>query len=403
MPDVLTAITKGLNLAARIGEEDRLRREERAFQLQDVESARGFDIDQLNRQAAIRAQEQATDIEGRVGIQELVGEQAQSRLLTDVASRKEQQLLAGRQATERTELAQRLRDESPLTAAQTELLRAQTGAVSTGPLFGLAETAIRQGFVPESGRFEFPEESGLPALTGLNAQQRGELAYQTQQFNILREQRQALEAVADELGLSIAEVADRMADDPKFFKQHGRGPLGIGGLFGATKPSEFAEIFGSEADPFISRLMGMKDEAIARLFAIGIAGTPTPGGGGPLRETAEVGEEPPPGPGPLLNPQPSVRPSFSPAASSTTAIPGAVSDRSVPILRGIGAQHDAERRAQEEQDPQTEQAIAFLMEQLKIDRVAAFQMLQDKEREIAEAGLIRSLSGRSLGTVIPPR
>lgn len=390
MPDTLTAAMKGLNLASAIAEEERRQREKRQETLQDLESKRAHDVDILNRQAAGAASRLATSIEGQMGIVEFeAGTRERLQTMSDV-SRANLQTMIGQQRIGEIETEFGLRE--PETTARVGLMEAQAGAVESGQVTDL----IRAGFLPESGEVTL----GGQVFRGLDPDTRAKIALVDANVGALREQYQALKAYADEMGRTIPEVAEMIAENHPLVRERGAGILGIGRLFGITKPSEFGQLFGREAPEYLMELMEAKEEALGGLLNIGMFADPNPPG--PIGRSGEAAGRggAPRGPGPLLSPE--ITPSagrlqralnqppggFATAAASSTA-PGPIERARTFTLAGppdTGLRLN-EMAFQEfeafELPSDVEEAIAFLIDEgvsrnVEIDRAAAIRMLAEE-------------------------
>jgi len=403
MPDTMTAVMRGLNLAAAIQEEERKALRGRRWKEEDLEAQRAHQMDLMNLQASSASERLAAELESRGEIAGLASTtQLRLQTMADVSRSNLQRMIGGQRmgelgyerGTRKGLLTQEQEYEAPFRGRALDI-------AEKAPYINLWGDVLRAGGLPEGGRYVSPEFTGLPGLQMMDPETRDQIAFITAHTGALREQYQALKAVMDELGKTRAEIADMMIEDPSFFKQKGRGLLGIGGPFGARSPSEFSQVFGGEAPDYFIDLMEMKEDVLQGLMGIGFYGEPL--AEGPLsrarRLTGEGRKRR--GPGPLLGdtftgrmgatarslnvPAGGLRAAVPITTEAPTVAPGGALSAFSPLapdtgLR-LGTEADVAEFAKWEYAPDIEAAIKYLIDagvasgRTGIDRNAAIRIL----------------------------
>lgn len=253
MPDGAEIGARALNFAARIAEQDRLRREARGWQEEDIAAQRAHEMGVLSYQAGERAREQARGYQYELGA---MGAKY------------------GYEAPVTRARIGALRGQTELYGAQGELMGAQAEALRVGPQYDIYGEFVRRGWRPPSGEYQPPPETGLPELAGPTYEDEYNLA----QYKAVSERMdnlwRAIEASAKETGYATEQFID-MLNNPKDYPAFTE-------MIEQKKRSLWQWIRGEERDPSafvgitgqdpIQYMMGLVQQHRGLTQALGIVG-----------------------------------------------------------------------------------------------------------------------------------
>lgn len=376
MPNGAEIGARALNFAARIAEQDRLRREARRWQQEDVAGQREHEMGVLTYQASEAARRQA--MEYRYGLGTMGAEYGY---------------------------------RAPETGARIGLMQEQGRALRMGPQYDVYGEFVRQGWRPRGGEIEPPTETGLPTLTGPTYEDERDLA----QYQAVTERMdnlwRAIEASAKETGYATEQFIDMLnnpKDYPAFEEMIEQKKRSLWQWIRGEErdPSAFVGITGQDPIQYLMNLIQQHRGLTQALGMVGTSGMPEGAGGlfpGGLLRPYDLPDQPPPGP--IVEPpelvaereEAAVAPPMSEeqiqARVSELNKPGRIVERG--FLASVGSAFGglapstvwSRSRATRLWDKEHEDMIydlidKFMRQGTEVDRATAVELLSREDREI---------------------